>query len=69
MDEGRVLSGEWGDVLSERERLVWIKNRLWDGLGESGVKNCFVELTERREGGFQAVVDDGKLMIGFMKSE
>jgi len=37
--------------------------------GESGVKNCFVELTERREGGFQAVVDDGKLMIGFMKSE
>ena len=24
------MSGEWGDVLSERERLVWIKNRLWD---------------------------------------
>lgn len=38
---------------------------LWDGLGETGVKNCFVELTERREDGFQAVVDDGKLMIGF----
>ena len=42
MDEGRRLSGEWGDVLSERERLVWIKNRLWDNrcgwfvLGEAG---------------------------------
>lgn len=40
---------------------------LWDRLREQGGLDGVVELTERREHGFQAVVDHGKLMITYKR--